>query len=625
MQAIILAGGKGTRLKDLTDEIPKPMIPIGDKPIIEHQILLLKSHNITNIKIIINHLKDPLINYLGSGENWGVHLTYFEEEQPLGTAGAFPLFSQDLEETFLVLYGDVMMDMDLDRLLDFHYKNKADATLVVHPNDHPHDSDLLEIDEIGKITAFYSKPHLPNIYYKNLVNAGLYVFNKSVIDHLPGAVKGDFGKDIFPKWIKSLNIFGYNTPEYLKDMGTLDRLTKVNEDYASGKIAKKNLRNKQRAIFLDRDGVLNEDRNLIHKPEDLVLYPNAADAVRKINSSDYLSVVVTNQSVVARNLCTIEELEYIHKKIDTELGENAAKLDNLYYCPYHPEKGYPEENPAYKKEHPWRKPSPGMLLQAAEDFNIDLKRSYIIGDRQSDIQAGKNAGTLTASVRTGHGYKGATIEPDYTFRNVLEAVNFIIDDPLIESCSHIIKSINLNKIELKMIAIGGNAQSGKSTLAKRLSLMLDELKITHSILNLDHFLLPKENRSEALGVMERFDSERISMEIPALIKGKEIKLSHYHKDPSSKVEDFNFCLKDEEVLIIDGIVALAIPEIRRIADCNVFMDQTFERYKERFYHLYNWKGFSREETDTLFANRVVDELDPIKKTRDFADLIINTI
>lgn len=625
MQAIILAGGKGTRLKELTAEIPKPMIPIGGKPIVEHQIELLKRYHIDKIKIIVNHLKNPLINHLGNGEKWGVNITYFEEEVPLGTSGAFPLFAEELEDTFLVIYGDVMMDLDLDRLLDFHSRTKADATLVVHPNDHPHDSDLVEIDREARIVAFHSKPHQSDGYLKNLVNAGLYVFNKSILNELPGAVKGDFGKDIFPKWIQKLKIFGYNTPEYLKDMGTLDRLAKVNDDFSSGKIKRKNLHIRQRAIFLDRDGVLNEDRNLIHKPEDLVLFPYAAEAVKKINASDFLSVVVTNQSVVARNLCTIEELEYIHKKLDSDLGAQGAKLDELYYCPYHPDKGYPEENPDYKKEHPWRKPAPGMLLQAAEDFNIDLSKSYMIGDRHSDILAGKNAGTMTIAVRSGHGYKGATVEPDYLFNDVSDAVNFIIDDPLIETCSHIFNAIDHNKPNLKIIAIGGNSQSGKSTLARRFSSFLDESKITNKILNLDHFLLPKDERVKAKGVMERFDVNRIREEIPALIKGKTINLLHYQKDPNASVETFGFELKNEEVLIIEGIVALGIPEIRRLADCAVFMDQTFEGYKERFYHLYEWKGFSKSEIDNLFANRVIDEFDPIKKTRDFADLIINTL
>ncbi|MEO9477542.1 MAG: HAD-IIIA family hydrolase [Cyclobacteriaceae bacterium] len=624
MQAVILAGGKGTRLKELTAEIPKPMVKVGDKPIIEHQVLLLKSYKVKNILIIVNHLKMPLIDHLGNGEKFGVNISYFEEEKPLGTSGAFPLFTDKLEDTFLVVYGDVMFDMDIKRLSDFHTKNKADATLVVHPNDHPYDSDLVETDPMNRITAFHSKPHKSDSYKKNLVNAGVYIFNKSVIDHLPGAVKGDFGKDIFPKWIHSLKVFGYNTPEYLKDMGTLDRLAMVTNDLTSGKIARRNLKHKQMAIFLDRDGVINEDRHLIHKPEDLVLYPFAAEAIKKINSSDYLSVVATNQSVVARSLCTIEELEYIHKKLDSDLGADGAKLDQLYYCPYHPDKGYPEENPLYKKEHPWRKPAPGMILQGAEDFNIDLSQSYMIGDRESDILAGKNAGCKTIAVRTGHGYKKATVEPDYIFRDLISAVNFIVDDPLQESFDKIVSLINEQSASLQIVIIAGNSQSGKSTLAKRLSFGLTEKGIDNNILSLDHFLLPKDRRKAASGVLERFQISKIAAAITNLVSGKEISLDGYSKDPNTEQNKFSFKLSNEKILIIDGIVGLASEDLRKMATVKVFVDQTFDGYKERFYHLYDWKGFTKEETDSLFANRVVDEFRPIKETRDFADLIINT-
>ena len=557
MQAVILAGGKGTRLKHLTAEMPKPMVEIGGIPIIEHQIKLLVAHQITDILIIVNHLKKPLIDYVDDGAKWSASVKYFEEEVPLGTSGAFPLFKDQLGDTFIVLYGDVMMDMDLSKLLLFHHEKQADATLVVHPNDHPHDSDLVEMDEEAKIIAFHSKPHIAGQYYKNMVNAGAYVFTKKAVDTLPGAVKGDFGKDIFPQWIKTLNVFGYNTPEYLKDMGTLDRLSKVNGDLASGKIARKNLKHKQKAIFLDRDGVLNEDRHLIHTPEDLVLYPHTADAVKAINQSDYLSVVVTNQSVVARNLCTIAELEYIHKKLDTELGEQGAKLDELYYCPYHPDKGYPEENPAYKMEHPWRKPSPGMLLQAAEDFNIDLSQSYMIGDRETDIMAGKAAGCTTIAVRTGHGYKKAQTAPDYIFDDVLAAANFIIKDPLHPYCNTIWSSIESADTKTKIVLIGGNAQSGKSTIAKRLSLFLDEKGITNQTIALDHFLLPKEKRAAAKTVIERFDLPNIEQSIKDYLNGTSIGLEVYHKDPSIDRQKINLAYQKENVLIIEGVVALA--------------------------------------------------------------------
>jgi histidinol-phosphate phosphatase family protein len=622
MQAVILAGGKGTRLKALTAEVPKPMVEIGGIPIIEHQIRLLVAHGITDILLIVNHLKQPLIDYVGDGAKFGASVTYFEEEIPLGTSGAFPLFKKQLQDTFLVLYGDVMMDMDLNRLIAFHEKKKADATLVVHPNDHPHDSDLVEMNRDNKIIAFHSKPHAQDKYYKNMVNAGAYVFTRKAIDTLPGAVKGDFGKDIFPEWIKTLNIFGYNTPEYLKDMGTLDRLAKVNDDLQSGKIARKNLQNKQKAIFLDRDGVLNEDNHLIHTPEELVLYPFTSDAIKAINQSDYLAIVVTNQSVVARNLCTIEELEYIHKKLDTELGQAGTKLDELYYCPYHPDKGYPEENPAYKMEHPWRKPSPGMLLQAAEDYNVDLSQSFMIGDRETDILAGKAAGCTTIAVRTGQGYKRAATDPDYIFANVKQAVDFIVNDPLEAHCETILSALKNDSVQPKIVLIGGNSQSGKSTLAKRLALFLQEKNIQNTTISLDHFLLPKEKRTAAKSVFKRFDLENIEQSISAFAKGEPITLERYHKDPKLDRQQIVYNYNQEEVIIIEGVVALTSEKLRNQATYRVFVDQKTEDYQSKFQDLYRWKGLSEEEIKTLLAERFKDEFEVIQKTQTFADLVI---
>lgn len=425
MQAVILAGGQGTRLKSVTTEIPKPMLPIGDKPLLEHQVDLLKSHGITEIIILVNHLKESIQNHFKNGERFGVKISYYEETVPLGTVGGVKAIEDKITGDFILVYGDVMFSMDLNRLSDFHRAKKSDCTLVVHPNDHPYDSDLVEIDHTSRVTAFHSKPHQSGHYYRNLVNAGVYLFSKNIFQFLTENKKADFGKDIFPVVFNKLNMFGYNTSEYLKDMGTPDRLEKVTADYLNGKIEARNFKHKQKAIFLDRDGVLNEDTHLVKNPDELKVFPYTAQAIKKINDSGYLAIVITNQPVVARNLCTEAELRVIHNKLDTVLGKSHARLDALYYCPHHPDKGYPEENPAYKIDCDCRKPKPGMLLDAALDFNLNLSASFFIGDTQRDVEAGKRAGVRTIGIHTGNGIKERSIQPDHTFRNVSEAVDFI--------------------------------------------------------------------------------------------------------------------------------------------------------------------------------------------------------
>ncbi len=437
MKAVILAGGKGTRLGQYTANIPKPMLTIDNKPILEHQLEVLKRYGINEIILLVNHLKSVIIDYFGDGSKFNVNIKYLEEEKPLGTAGGLKEIEDYLKEDFLFIYGDVMFDVDIQRLLKFHFDKKSQLTLVVHPNDHPFDSDLIDTNKEDRVIDVFPKPHPQNFYYKNLVNAGMYVITPAVLEFIKKGEKSDFGKNILPEIIYKLKVYAYNTSEYLKDMGTPDRLQKVTNDYLSGKIQRKSYSKKQKAVFLDRDGVINKFVGLLYKPEQFELYPFVVDAIKMLNNSDYLAIVVTNQPVVARNLCTIEELEFIHKKMETILGNKGAKLDAIYYCPHHPDKGYPEENPEYKIDCECRKPKPGMIFKAAEKFNIDLSKSFIIGDSYTDILTGYNAGLTTIGVKTGVALndedrnrmisKGYTItEPDYIYNDILDAIKNII-------------------------------------------------------------------------------------------------------------------------------------------------------------------------------------------------------
>lgn len=428
MKAIILAGGKGTRLGSLIKEIPKPMVKIGDAPLLEHHINLLKRYGIKDIVILTNYLHEMIKNYFKDGKDFDVNITYFREENPLGTTGGIKEIEENLREDFLVLYGDVMVDMNLKKLIDFHKNKNSACTLVLHPNDHPYDSDLVEIDKNQQIIAFHSKPHEANKYYKNLVNAALYVISPRMLKHIKKGVKADFGKDIFPQTIDKEKLYGYNTAEYLKDIGTPDRLEAVKRDYSSGKVKRFNSENKRKAIFIDRDGVINEEIGLLHKPEDFKLLPNVGKAIKKINNSEFLAIIITNQPVIARNLCSVEQLKEIHKKMETLLGKENAKLDAIYYCPHHPDKGYPKENPKYKIECDCRKPKIGMIKRAEKKFNIDLKNSFFIGDSFRDILCGKNAGITTIGVGTGFDCKKTEIEPDYIFEDLYKAVSFIVQE-----------------------------------------------------------------------------------------------------------------------------------------------------------------------------------------------------
>lgn len=395
MKVVIIAGGQGTRIASVNSEIPKAMIPIHGKPIIEYQVELAKRYGFNNFLFIIGYLGDQIESYFQDGSQWGVHISYFRETTPLGTAGALGLLRDQLTEDFFVFYGDTVMDFDMLHMLNYHRANQADATLFLHPNDHPYDSDIVDIDAQGKVCGFHHKPHPEGFIAHNMVNAALFIFSPKILTAIEPGVKCHIEKHVLPRCIASgMNLYGYVSAEYIKDMGTPDRYYAVCDDVVSGKVARLNRAYARPAVFLDRDGVINYEVDLLHRVEQMQLIPGAAEAIRRINQMGYLAIVVTNQPVIARNLCSFEELEQIHMQMETLLGHEHAYVNAIYYCPHHPDAGYPEERKEYKIRCNCRKPAPGMLLQAAKDWNIDLENSYMIGDSQRDIEAGNNAGVM---------------------------------------------------------------------------------------------------------------------------------------------------------------------------------------------------------------------------------------
>jgi len=427
MNLVIIAGGKGTRLG--LKEMPKPMVEVGGKPLLEHHINLAKRYAIKNIYILSGHISEVIVDYFGDGRKFGVNITHIIEKSLLGTAGAVKQLENRISGRFMVFYGDVFLDIDLKSFMDFDRENDSMADIIVHPNDHPHDSDLVDVNDKNIATAFHSKPHDKNKYYRSLVNAAVYILSQDIFKYIPQNKPSDFGKDIFPLLLQTGEVVrAYKTAEYIKDIGTMERLEEVNRDIASGKVERFSKRHKRSAIFMDRDGTIVKEVDLLHRVEDLELLPFSASAVKKINSSDYLTFLITNQPVVARNLCNMSAIKKIHNKLETLLGREGAYLNDIYFCPHHPDKGYPEENPDFKIDCNCRKPKTGMISKAVEEYNVDIGSSWFIGDRTADIQTGNNAGMKTILVRTGQAGKDGKFEvnPDYIFDNVEDAVDFIL-------------------------------------------------------------------------------------------------------------------------------------------------------------------------------------------------------
>ncbi len=625
MKLAILAGGKGTRLG--FRDIPKPLVSVAGKPILEHQILLARKFGIKEIFILSGYMAEKIKEYFGEGSSFGLRIKHIVENKPLGTAGAVKLLEGEVDERFMIFYGDVIMDFNVDSFIAFDRKNNSIASILVHPNDHPYDSDLVEVDRNNRVTAFHSKPHKEGVYYSNLVNAAVYILSPKIFNFLRTNEFSDFGRDIFPDILKAdESIYAYITPEYIKDMGTPDRLRKVEQDMISGKIARKNIENKQKAIFLDRDGVLNYDDGFITNTDKFVLLPGVTEALRKINKAGFLAVLVTNQPGIAKGFLSEDQLKEIHKKLEYTLGLQGAYLDRIYYCPHHPDSGFPGERVEYKIVCGCRKPNTGMIEEAKKDLNIDCNQSYIIGDSFRDIICGRNSGLTAVAVRTGKGLKDKYVEPDYFFENISDAVDFIVDDPFFDQYLKIKKLFLKDEINDKpfVISIGGLTRSGKTTLSAYLKKKFIDDGIMSSVISLDNWLLSKDERTSGSDVYNRFQIERINRDLDDFFKGKEIEIHRYSPLDRIKMDTKVAYKNNNPLIIIDGIVALSSEIIRNNSNIKIFCDVNDDLLYRRFKQFYKWKNLHDDDINEIFKQRISEEYTLIRNDRNYADIIINT-
>ena len=423
MKTVIMAGGKGTRIQSIAKDIPKPMIKIAGKPVLEHEIICLRDQGFKDIILTINHLGNIIQDYFKDGKWLGVNIDYYVEETPLGNAGALFKIKDKLSDDFLLLNADSIFDVDFNRFVSFHKEKKAQVTLFTHPNSHPYDSGLIFVDENKAVTKWLTKEDDRPKYYHNRVNAGLHVISKKVLDSVNvEGEKVDLDRAILKPLANTGKMFAYDSSEYVKDMGTPDRFYAVEKDFNSGIVSRRNRLHKQKAIFLDRDGTINEYRKFITDIDQFVLLDESVEAIKKINQSEYLAIVITNQPVIARGEVTLEYLDLIHQKMETELGKRGAYIDGLYFCPHHPDKGFEGERIEYKIDCSCRKPKPGLIFKACEDFNIDPKQSYMIGDSKIDVECGINAGCKTGFILG----RECDLSPDISANNLLEIVDKII-------------------------------------------------------------------------------------------------------------------------------------------------------------------------------------------------------
>lgn len=356
MKAVIMAGGRGTRLQSFCRDIPKPMLPIEGRPVLEYQIHSLKKSGITDIIIVTGHLGSVITDYFSDGSRWGVHIEYIKETVPLGTGGSLGLLKGKTDDDFLLLFGDLMLDADFCRFMRFHKKSGALITLFAHPNSHPSDSDLIEKDNAGRVTGFLSKTENRTSDYHNMVNAGIYCISHKLLENFSTVKKLDFEKDILVPLIAQGKVWACQSAEYVKDMGTPERLETVLRDIRSGLVHKRSLRNKQKAVFLDAGSIAD---GFLQQTESACLYQDAAEAVRKCNASEFLAVLLIRTA--ASEKWSDWKEDAVLRRVETRLGQAGAYADALFCIPDF-EKGQFQE---------W-------LKQEAENMNIGLADSWLV-------------------------------------------------------------------------------------------------------------------------------------------------------------------------------------------------------------------------------------------------------
>ncbi|WP_143271969.1 HAD-IIIA family hydrolase [Azospirillum brasilense] len=623
-QAVILAGGKGTRLRERLGGLPKPLIDIVGMPLLERQILLAKHHGIDDILILVNHAAEHIVDFCARRDNWGLNIACIDDGEPRGTAGATLAILDRLADEFLVIYGDTMLEVDLDRFVAFHRaRPDAAATLFVHPNDHPHDSDLVEAAEDGRIAAFHPYPHDPDRYYPNLVNAALYCVRRAALEPwrgTPGML--DFGKDLFPAMLeRGLTLQAYNSPEYIKDCGTPARLDKVCGDLTSGRIARASLSVPQAAVFLDRDGTINLDGGHIASPARFELLPGVGPAIRRLNRSDYRAIVVTNQPVLARGDCDAAGLTAIHNKMETLLGRDGAYLDRIYHCPHHPDRGFPGEVPELKIACDCRKPAIGMIERAVAELNVDPARSWMVGDTTVDMMTARRAGLRAVLVETGEGGLDARhgAIPDYVFPDLPAAVDFILDGHprLLARCVDLTADVAPGDV----VVVGGLARGGKSTLAAGLAESLRARGLAAAVIATDRWLRPAAERQD--GVLGRHDMAELAAVMGRLVAAPgavELEVPVYDKKargPARYREVLE--IPAGAVLVVEGVAALSLTDAltealsgtgRRLHALAVETDEGVRH--QRILREYTRRGLAPDAAEALYRSRMEDEAPVIR-------------
>ena len=374
-QAIILAGGIGTRLRPLTYKIPKPMITLNNKPFLEYLIELLKENGIKEIILLLGYLPDKIKEYFGDGSNFGIKIRYSVGDVSFETGKRIKNAEELLDDNFLLMYCDNYWSLNLKKLVKYHDNHNVLATVTIYTNKDNFTKNNMKVDDQGYVILYDKSRQEENL---SGVDIGFFIINKKVLELMPDT-NFSFEKEILSELIKKNQLAGYLTDHRYYSIGKIERLP-ITEKFLQPK----------KVIFLDRDGVINKKApkaDYVKNWDEFEFLPGSIEAISLLTKSGYDIYIISNQAGIARGIMTENDLKKIHQNMTDEIEKKEGKILGIYYCPH----GWDERCEC-------RKPKPGMFFQAAREHYIDLTKAIFIGDDERDVEAGESAGVKTILV-----------------------------------------------------------------------------------------------------------------------------------------------------------------------------------------------------------------------------------
>jgi D,D-heptose 1,7-bisphosphate phosphatase len=420
VKALVLAAGLGTRLRPLTDRIPKCLVPIAGRPLLDLWMDRLADVGATDVRVNTHAHAGQVRAYI-AGVNASARLRVAESYEPelLGSAGTVAANADlaDGAEAVIIVYADNFSTVDLRGMLAFHRSHGDPFTMLLFRAPCPSACGIAELDAEGRVVSFVEKPREPK---SDLANAGVYIVDADAYREIAAMKAFDLGFEVLPRFVGRMR--GWAWDGYHLDVGTFEALNRARRDAP----ALLGISPKSRpAAFFDRDGTLIEKVHYLSEPEQVRLLPGTAESLRRLRDAGFACVVVTNQSAVGRGLFSEARLHEIHDEMNRQLAAEGAAVDAIYYCTHVPDL---EDRTVITL--PDRKPGPGMLLRAAEELDLDLEASWMVGDMISDVLAGINAGCQgSILVHTGKGLTDAERRLSIPYEdadNLVEAADLIL-------------------------------------------------------------------------------------------------------------------------------------------------------------------------------------------------------